>query len=64
MISGSMGMDDWEWGVTLFSQDPLNFKHIVYEMRFDEVSARYGEFGWFIVGNALDEQALVDLLKI
>lgn len=54
MIGGSVGFDDWEWGVTLFAKDPLQFKYIVYEMRFDEVSARYGEFGPFIVGKATD----------
>ena len=42
IISGSVGFDDYEWGVTLFSDDVLQFKKIVYEMRFDEVSARYG----------------------
>jgi len=50
MISGSTGLDDWEWGVTLFSDDPLNFKKLVYEMRFDEASARFGLFGPFYVG--------------
>lgn len=49
MISGSVGFDDWEWGVDLFADDPLVFKKLVYEMRFDESSARYAEFGPFIV---------------
>ena len=40
IISGSVGFDDWEWGVTLFADDALQFKKLVYEMRFDEVSAR------------------------
>ncbi|MES2504625.1 MAG: hydrogen peroxide-dependent heme synthase [Myxococcota bacterium] len=53
MIGGSIGLDDWEWGVTLFAEDPLVFKHIVTDMRFDEVSARFGEFGAFYVGNRL-----------
>jgi chlorite dismutase len=53
IVSGSMGLDDWEWGVTLFSDDPLVFKKLVYEMRFDEVSARYAEFGEFYVGRRL-----------
>jgi peroxiredoxin len=53
IVTGSMGLDDWEWGVTLFSDDPLAFKKIVYEMRFDEVSARFAEFGPFIVGRRL-----------
>jgi chlorite dismutase len=51
IVTGSVGFDDWEWGVTLFADDSLQFKKIVYEMRFDEVSARYGEFGEFYVGN-------------
>lgn len=53
IVSGSMGLDDWEWGVTLFSDDPLQFKKLVYEMRFDEVSARFAEFGPFYVGRRL-----------
>lgn len=58
IITGSVGFDDWEWGVTLFSDDVLQFKKIVYEMRFDEVSARYGEFGSFYVGNILTADQL------
>ena len=54
IISGSVGFDDYEWGVTLFSDDVLQFKKIIYEMRFDEVSARYAEFGSFFVGTILD----------
>lgn len=50
VISGSVGLDDWEWGVTLFSRDPLEFKRIVTEMRYDEASARFGEFGRFFTG--------------
>ncbi len=50
IISGSVGFDDWEWGVTLFADDPLVFKKLVYEMRFDAASALYGEFGPFYVG--------------
>ena len=64
IITGSVGFDDWEWGVTLFSDDPLQFKHIVYEMRFDEVSARFGEFGNFLVGNILDEAGVKKLLSL
>ncbi|MFC5469574.1 hydrogen peroxide-dependent heme synthase [Cohnella suwonensis] len=62
IISGSVGFDDWEWGVTLFADDALQFKKLVYEMRFDEVSARYGEFGSFYVGNLLTGESLVKLL--
>jgi peroxiredoxin len=50
IISGSIGFDDWEWGVDLFADDPLVFKKLIYEMRFDEVSAVYALFGTFYVG--------------
>ena len=50
VISGAIGLDAWEWGVTLFAGDPLSFKKIVTDMRFDEVSAEYAEFGDFYVG--------------
>jgi chlorite dismutase len=50
IISGSIGFDDWEWGVDLFADDPLVFKKLIYEMRFDEASAVYAEFGPFYVG--------------
>ena len=49
LITGSTGLDDWEWGVTLMAHQVDALKDIVYEMRFDEVSARYGEFGPFYV---------------
>lgn len=50
IITGSIGFDDWEWGVDLFAADPLLFKKLIYEMRFDEVSAVYAAFGQFFVG--------------
>jgi chlorite dismutase len=50
IISGSIGMDDWEWGVDLFAEDPIVFKKLIYEMRFDEVSAVYALFGQFYLG--------------
>ena len=50
IISGSVGFDDWEWGVSLFADDPLVFKKLIYEMRFDDASALYAEFGQFFVG--------------
>jgi hydrogen peroxide-dependent heme synthase len=50
IISGSVGLDDWEWGVDLFADDPGVFKRLIYEMRFDEASALYGLFGAFYVG--------------
>lgn len=50
LISGSTGLDEHEWGVTLLAHDTFQIKAIVYEMRFDDVSARYGEFGDFYIG--------------
>jgi peroxiredoxin len=50
LVTGSTGTDDWEWGVTLFAHDPADIKAIVYEMRFDEVTHTYGEFGPFFNG--------------
>lgn len=50
IISGSIGFDDWEWAVDLFSNDPVHFKRLIYEMRFDEVSAVFSNFGVFMVG--------------
>ncbi|MCD5324011.1 MULTISPECIES: hydrogen peroxide-dependent heme synthase [Pontibacillus] len=64
IITGSVGFDDWEWGVTLFAHDVLQFKKLVYEMRFDEVSARYGEFGSFYVGNLLKQDQIASFLSI
>ena len=53
LITGSTGLDDWEWGVTLLADDPVAIKEIVNEMRFDEASATYAEFGPFYVGMVL-----------
>jgi hydrogen peroxide-dependent heme synthase len=63
IISGSIGFDDWEWGVDLFADDPLVFKKLVYEMRFDESSARYAEFGPFHLGIRLPPTELGRLLR-
>lgn len=63
IISGSMGFDDWEWGVDLFADDPLEFKKIVYEMRFDEASAIYALFGAFYVGLRFDASSLGTLFQ-
>lgn len=63
-ITGSVGFDDYEWGVTLFSDDVLQFKKIVYEMRFDETTARYGEFGSFFIGHRLPEDSLEKFFSI
>jgi chlorite dismutase len=62
IITGSTGLDDWEWGVTLWSDDPLAFKKLVYEMRFDEASAIYAEFGPFYVGIRCPAASLGELL--
>jgi chlorite dismutase len=53
MITGSTGLDEYEWGVTLLAKDSFDIKAIVYEMRFDEVSARYADFGDFYLGMQL-----------
>lgn len=53
LITGSTGLDEFEWGVTLLAKDTIDIKSIVYEMRFDEVTARYGEFGDFYIGMQL-----------
>ena len=50
LVSGSTGLDDWEWGVTLFAHDLADIKEIVYDLRYDEASARYAEFGPFFIG--------------
>ena len=54
LITGSTGIDDWEWGVTLLADDPAVLKEIVYEMRFDPVSADYADFGPFVTGLLLE----------
>ena len=64
IISGSIGFDDWEWGVDLFAEDPLVFKKLIYEMRFDEVSAVYALFGTFYVGRRLAIKDLQQLLSV
>jgi chlorite dismutase len=63
IISGSIGFDDWEWGVDLFADDPLTFKRLIYEMRFDEVSAVYAMFGSFYVGIRVHAKDLRQLLN-
>ncbi len=50
VISGSIGFDDWEWGVDLYADEPLTFKQLIYEMRFDEASSKYAQFGPFATG--------------
>jgi len=63
IISGSIGFDDWEWGVDLFADEPLVFKKLIYEMRFDEVSAVYAQFGQFYVGLRVPSGELGTLLS-
>ncbi|HEY5162602.1 MAG TPA: hydrogen peroxide-dependent heme synthase [Terriglobales bacterium] len=63
IITGSIGFDDWEWGVDLFADDPLVFKRLIYEMRFDEVSAVYALFGSFVVGVRCPVSQLGELLE-
>lgn len=63
IISGSMGFDDWEWGVDLFAEDPLVFKKIIYEMRFDRASAEFAEFGPFYVGLQFSQDQLPAFLR-
>jgi peroxiredoxin len=63
VISGSVGLDDWEWGVTLFADDPLVFKKLVYEMRFDPASSRYALFGSFYLGLRFAPATLGEVLR-
>jgi len=63
IISGSIGLDDWEWGVDLFADDPVTFKKLIYEMRFDEVSAVYALFGQFYIGLRLPADRLTHWLR-
>jgi chlorite dismutase len=63
IISGSIGLDDWEWGVDLFADDPVVFKKLIYEMRFDEVSAVYALFGQFFISVRLPMEKLGGWLK-
>jgi len=63
IISGSIGFDDWEWGVDLFADEPLVFKKLIYEMRFDQVSAVYALFGHFFIGVRVPAAKLGQLLS-
>jgi peroxiredoxin len=64
LITGATGLDDAEWGVTLFAHDPYDIKAIVYQMRFDEVSARYSDFGEFYIGLQAPLDALFARVQI
>jgi chlorite dismutase len=63
IISGSIGYDDWEWGVDLFADDPLVFKKLIHEMRFDRASAEFAEFGPFYVGLQFSRKELPKFLS-
>ena len=63
IITGAIGLDGWEWGVTLFAKDPLDFKKLVTDMRFDEVSAQYAEFGEFYVGRRIEADGLTAAIE-
>jgi chlorite dismutase len=63
VISGSIGFDDWEWGVDLYADEPLTFKRLVYEMRFDEASAKYAAFGPFNTGMQFSVSELTAFLS-
>lgn len=63
MITGSIGFDDWEWGITLWADDPTAFKSLLYEMRFDPSTARFAEFGPFYTGERLPPDRLGAYLR-
>jgi chlorite dismutase len=63
IITGSIGFDDWEWGVDLFANEPLVYKKLISEMRYDEVSAVYSNFGTFYVGVRVMAGSLGELLS-
>ena len=64
VITGAVGFDEWEWGVTLFAREPLDIKRVVTELRYDEASAKYGEFGEFFVGVRLENDAWTEFLSV
>ncbi len=64
IITGSTGFDEWEWGVTLFAHDYLQLKKIVYEMRYDTATARYGLFGDFYTGKTLTFETLEEMMHV
>ncbi|MCC6507468.1 MAG: heme-dependent peroxidase [Pirellulaceae bacterium] len=64
VVTTSVGLDDWEWGVTLWARNPQYLKDIVYRMRFDEASAKYGEFGPFYVGYVMTADQIADHCRL
>jgi peroxiredoxin len=64
VVTGATGVDDWEWGVTLFGVHPDDLKEVVYTMRFDEVSAIYAEFGPFVTGMVASVEEVLDSIGV
>ena len=64
VVTGSTGTDDFEWGVTLFCVHPDDVKDVVYTMRFDQASARFGEFGTFYVGMVAEPSTVLDEIGV
>jgi peroxiredoxin len=63
LVTGSTGIDDWEWGVTLFAEHPDDLKEVVYKMRYDEASAVYAEFGVFVTGMIAPVDEVLDAVR-
>ena len=64
LITVALGLDDWEWGVTLWAKNPQYLTHIVYRMRFDEASARYAEFGPFYTSYVMPPAEMLDRCRV
>lgn len=64
LVTASVGLDDWEWGVTLWARNPQFLKEIVYTMRFDQASARFGQFGQFFTGYLASAEEILDHCRI
>jgi peroxiredoxin len=64
LITVGIGLDDWEWGVTLWATNPMHLKQIVYDMRFDEASAKYAEFGGFYTSYLAPAEKILQLCCI
>ena len=64
LITVGVGLDDWEWGVTLWARNPQFLREIVYRMRYDEASARYAEFGPFYTGYVMTPAVMLNHCRI
>jgi chlorite dismutase len=64
VVTGSTGVDDFEWGVTLFAEHPDDLKEVVYTLRYDQASARYGEFGTFYSGMVASLDEVLDRIGV